>query len=248
MAITYVGGRGAGRAGATSTVNVPINAGLTGGSGTTAAVDDLCVVTVSVGTAARQPACDITAPTGFTALSVQRTTATTYDANVQTCYKILVAGDITAGITIPSTGNNADGQAYTVQVFRGVDLVTPMDTAATYLTGSGVGNQPNPQAITPVTTGAWIVCCGGGAAAAGTTLYTAAYLTNLLRYNGADTNDGTVGSGYYTGWTSGAYDPAAYGGGSTNANNSWGATTIALRPAAAPSFVFNNTLTLMGAG
>src|SRR4030065_820559 len=102
MAITYVGGRGAGRAGATSTVNVPINAGLTGGSGTTAAVDDLCVVTVSVGTAARQPACDITAPTGFTALSVQRTTATTYDANVQTCYKILVAGDITAGNKNPA--------------------------------------------------------------------------------------------------------------------------------------------------
>ena len=248
MAISYVGGRGAGRAGSTSTVVVPINAGLTGGSGSTAAVGDLCVVTVSTATQARAPACNITAPTGFTALTVQRTTATTYDSNVQTCYKILVAGDITAGITIPATGNIADGQGYTIQVFRGVDLSTPMDAAATYLTGSGVGNQPNPQAITPVTTGAWIVCCGGGAAGVGTTLYTAAYLTNFLTYNGADTNDGTVGAGYYTGWTSGAYDPAAFGGGSTNAANSWGATTIALRPAAEAAFTFNNTLTLMGAG
>jgi len=248
MAISYVGGRGAGRAGATSTVNVPISSGLTGGSGSTAIANDLCIVTVSVGTAARAPACDITAPAGFTALTVQRTTATTYDTNVQTCYKILTASDITAGITIPSTGNTADGQAYTVQVFRGVDLTTPMDATATYATGSGVGNQPNPAAITPVTTGAWIVCCGGGAAGTGTTLYTAAYLTNFLTYNGADTNDGTVGSGYYTGWTSGAYDPAAFGGGSTNAANSWGATTIALKPAATVSFVFNNTLCLMGAG
>src|SRR4030065_715873 len=109
MAITYVGGRGAGRAGATSTVNVPINAGLTGGSGTTAAVDDLCIVTVSVGTAARQPALAITTPTGFTALTPQRTTATTYDANVQTCYKILVAGDITAGKNNPPTRKMGGG-------------------------------------------------------------------------------------------------------------------------------------------
>jgi hypothetical protein len=118
-----------------------------------------------------------------------------------------------------------------------------MDATPTYATGSGTDNRPNPAAITPVTAGAWIVCCGGGAAAAGTTLYTAAYLTNLLTYNGADTNDGTVGSGYYTGWTSGAYDPAVFGGGSVNAANSWGATTLALRPAPAAQTLTPGLLT-----
>jgi hypothetical protein len=107
-----------------------------------------------------------------------------------------------------------------------------MDVAATYNTGTGTNNNPDPQPIQPSTEGAWIVLCGGGAASNGATLYTAAYLTNFLSYNGADTSDGTVGAGYYTGWTSGSYNGAAFGGGSTNAANSWGCTSVALRPAA----------------
>lgn len=239
MAIQYVGGRGAGRAGTTSTVVVDISSGLTGGIGTAAAAGDLVVVTNSVGTAARAPALNITTPTGYTALTAQRTTATTYDTNVQTCYKIM-GGTPDTSVTIPGSGNTADGQAYTIQVFRGVDTTTPLDVTPTYATGSGVGNQFNAAAITPVTAGAWILACGGGASATGTTLYTApsGFATGSgiwLSFNGADTNDGTVGAGYYTGWTSGSYDPAAVGGGSTNAANSWGATTIALRPASAAS-------------
>ncbi len=233
MAITYVGGKGAGRAGTTSTVVVDLTTGLTGGSGGAPLADDLVVVTVSTGTQARQPALNITTPTGYTALTAQQTTASTYDTNVQTCYKKMGSTPDTS-VTIPATGNTADGQAYIIQVFRGVDTTTPMDTTATYNTGTGVDNLPDPASILPVTAGAWIVCCGGGAASNGNTAYTAAYLTNLLFYNGVDTNDGQAGCGYYTGWTSGSYDPAKFGGGSVNAANSWGATTIALRPAAEP--------------
>lgn len=202
--------------------------GLTGGSGGAPIEGDLVVVTVSIGTAARAPTTAISTPAGYTALTAQRTTATTYDTNVQTCYKIMTSTPDTA-VTIPASGNNADGISYVIQVFRGVDPTTPMDATPTYATGSGVDSRPDPAAITPVTAGAWIVCCGGGAAATGA-VYTAGYLTNLLTFNGPDTNDGTVGSGYYTGWTSGAYDPAVFGGGSVNAANSWGATTLALRP------------------
>jgi hypothetical protein len=235
MAITYVGGRGAGRANGTSALSVAINSGLSGGSGGAPIEGDLVVVTVSTGTAARAPTLSISTPTGYTALTAQRTTATTYDTNVQTSYKFMGSTPDTT-VTIPASGNAADGQAYTIQVFRGVDPTTPLDVTPTYATGSGANNRPDPAAITPITSGAWIVVCTGGAAATGTTALTASYLTNLLFFNGADTNDGNVASGYYTGWTSGSYDPAVFAGGSVNAANSWGATTIALRPIAAATF------------
>jgi hypothetical protein len=227
-AITYVGGKGAGTAGQGGG-SISLTTGLTGGSGGAPIADDLVVVTVSVGTQARQPTLAISTPTGYTALTPQRTTSTTYDTNVQTSYKKMGSSPDTS-VTIPASGNNADGISYTIQVFRGVDPATPMDVTPTYATGQATNNRPDPAAIQPVTPGAWIVVCGGGAAGIGTTLYTAAYLTNFLTYNGADTNDGTVGTGYYTGWSSGSYDPAVFGGGSVNAANSWGATTIALRP------------------
>lgn len=242
MAITYVGGRSGSRAGATSTVAVAINSGLTGGSGSAAAAGDLVVVTVSVGTAGRAPALNISTPSGYTALTAQRTTATSFDVNVQTCYKVMGSTPDTS-VTIPSTGNVADGQAYTIQVFRGVNPVTPMDVTPTYANQSGVSNIPDPAAITPVTAGAWIVVCAGGAHSA-TTAYTASYLTNFRYANGVDTNDGAVGSGYYTGWTSGAYNPAAFGGGTVNSTFSWGATTLALRPVV----THTNTGVLAGTG
>lgn len=244
MAISYVGGKVAGTAGQGGG-SIAINSGLTGGSGSAAAAGDLVVVTVSVGTAARQPTIAISTPSGYTPLTVQRTTSTTYDTNVQTCYKIMGSTPDTA-VTIPASGNNADGIAYTIQVFRGVSSTTPMDTTATYATGTGVDNLPDGAAITPVTSGAWIVVCGGGAAAAGGT-YAAAALTNFLTANGPDTNDGNVGSGYYTGWTSGAYDPAKFTGGSVNAANSWGCTTIALRPFVAVTHDTTGALTSQGA-
>lgn len=228
MAISYVGGKVAGTAGQGGG-SIDLTTGLEGGSGGAPIAGDLVVVTVSVGTAARAPTIAISTPTGYTALTAQRTTATTYDTNVQTCYKVMTATPDTA-VTIPASGNNADGIAYSIQVFRGVDTTTPMDATATYATGTATNNLPNGAAITPVTSGAWIVVCGGGAAASGGT-YAAAALTNFLTANGPDTNDGNVGAGYFTGWTSGAYDPVVWTGGSANAGNSWGCTTLALRPA-----------------
>jgi hypothetical protein len=229
LAIQYVGGRGGGRAGSTSTLNVAINSGLSGGIGSAALAGDLVIVTIAVGTQERNPSCAVS---GYTALTQQHTTATTYDISVCTSYKIMPDPPDTT-VTIPSTGNSADGQGYEIHVFRGVDPTTPLDgVTPTYATGSGTDNRPNPAAITPSTTGAWIYCGGGGAASTGTTVFTASYLSGFLSHNGADTNDGTAGAGYYSGWTSGSYDPAVWGGGSVNAANSWGATTLVLRPAA----------------
>lgn len=243
VAISYVGGKGAGTAGQGGG-SITLTTGLTGGSGGAPLEDDLVIVTVSVGTAARQPNLAIATPAGYTALPAQRTTSTSVDANVQTSYKVMGASPDTA-VTIPASGNAADGISYAIEVFRGVDPVTPMDVTPTHATGTGT-SVPNPASITPVSSGAWIVVCGGGAAAAGA-VFTAAYLTNFLTFNGADTQDGTVGCGYLT-WPGGTYDPAAFGGGNVNAANGWGATTIALRPAVELSQISGSADMSFGAG
>src|SRR5512139_1560007 len=147
MAITYVGGKGNGTAGQGGG-SIDLTTGLSGGSNTGVSVGDLIIVTVSVGTAGRQPTIAISTPADYVPLTAQRTTATTYDTNVQTCYKFATAGD--TSVTIPASGNNADGIAYTIQVFRGVDATTPMDATATYATGSGTNNLPDPASISPV--------------------------------------------------------------------------------------------------
>jgi hypothetical protein len=231
MAISYVGGVVAGRTGnSNTTIDVSLSSGLTGGSNSGVSAGDLVVVTVSTGTAARSPSVAVTSPATYQNLTAQRTTATTYDTNFQVSYKFMPSTPDSV-VTIPAQGNIADGQAYAVQVFRGVDPSTPLDVTPTYATGSGVNNRPDPASITPITAGAWIVVTGGGASSVGTTLYTNSELTNFLTENGADSIDGTVGVGYYTSWTSGAYDPIVFGGGGVAGANSWGATTIALRPA-----------------
>lgn len=229
MTISYVGGVASSRAGSTSTTTQSLTS-LTGGSDSSPSEGDLVVVTVAVGSQGRNPSCAISSwSTIGTQLNV---TPTTYDTSLQVSYKFMTSSPDTQ-ITIPSSGNIADGQAWCVHVFRGVDPTTPLDVTPQSATGSGTNSRPDGPAITPTTEGAWIVLCGGGAASNNTTAYTApsGYATNWRTANGADTNDGGACSGYYTGWTSGSHDPAAVGGGSVNSANSWCAWTIALRPA-----------------
>jgi hypothetical protein len=227
MAIDYVGGQTAGRTNASSAVSV--NFALTGGLASTPAAGDLVIVTAVTGSAAGNPAMAVTTPTGYTALGQLNQSAVTADTSMNVSYKIM-GGTPDTAVTIPGTGNNAFGEAYTIQVFRGVDATTPMDTTAISAGGTGTG-RPNPGSITPVTAGAWVVICGGGAAGTGAN-YTAPanFTTDFLTTFGTDTTDAMVGSGYWSGWTSGAVDPAVYTGGTTGANDSWTAYTLALRP------------------
>lgn len=228
--IGYVGGQVGGRAGSTSTANV--NFALTGGdvgfASATPQVGDYVVITVVVGSQARNPACAIS---GYTALGLLNSAAATQDTSLDVSYKRMTATPDTS-FTLPSTGNVADAQRYTIQVFRNVDPTTPLDVTPVSATGSATG-RPNPGSITPSTSGAYVLICAGGGAATGAA-YTAPanYTTNFLTGSTADTNDAMVGSGYRA-WTSGAEDPAVYTGGTTNATDSWCAYTIALRPAPA---------------
>lgn len=214
MAIQYVGGQVAGRANGSAALSV--NFALTGGLEAAPADGDLVIVTAVTGSAAGNPAMAVTTPADYTALGQLNQSAATNDTSLNVSYKRMGASPDTA-VTIPGTGNNAFGQAYSIQVFRGVDATSPMDVAAVSAGGTGTG-RPNPASIAPTTAGAWVVICGGGAAGTGAN-YTAPanFTVDFLTASGADTTDAMVGSGYWDGWTSGAVDPAAYTGGTTNA-------------------------------
>jgi hypothetical protein len=228
MAISYVGGQTAGRANPTSALSV--NFALTGGSDAAPLAGDLVVVCCVTGSAAGNPAMAVTTPTGYTALGQLNQSAQTNDTSLDVSYKIMTATPDTA-VTIPGTTNNAWAEAYSIQVFRGVDATTPMDVTAVSAGNTGTG-RPDPATIAFATAGAWTVICGGGAAGTGAN-YTAPanYTTNFVTATGADTTDAMVGSGYNTA-PGASENPAAYTGGTTGATDSWAAYTLALRPAA----------------
>ena len=237
MAIQFVGGTGAGRAGSTSTASQSLTS-LTGGIASAPAEGDLVIVVVATASQGRNPSCAIS---GWNTIGTQlNVTTQTYDVSLQVSYKFMGSTPDTS-VTIPSTGNIDDGQSRRVLVFRGVDPTTPFDVSPVSATGTGT-TRFNAPAITPTTAGAWIAIFGGGSAAASTTaLGTPSGISGWGAYNGADINDGSAGGGYYDGWTSGSYDPAApTTGGSVNTANSWAAWTIALRPKAP-----NNYFTLI---
>jgi len=228
MAIQYVGGQVGGRAGSTSTTNITFS--LTGGLASTPSEGDLILIGVMVGTQGRNPSCAIS---GYSTVGTQlNVTSTTYDTSLQVSY--LFAGATPPTIfTLPSTGNIADAQSYVVQVWRGVDSTTPFDVTSVSNNGTAT-TRANPASITPTTSGAVVVAMGGGCASTAAT-YTSSDLSAFLTNRTNDTNDSSIGGGYIE-WTSGAVDPAVWGGGNVNSANSWASWTMALRPAAVGSF------------
>lgn len=234
MGLQYVGGVEGGRAGATGTTSQSLSGTLAGGLASSPAAGDLVVITISAASAS-----------GFapTTLAVSGWTNGTFRANTgvanysyqQVSYKRMTSTPDTS-ITIPSSGNARNAQRWTVQVFRGVDSTTPLDVTTVYASGTASG-RPNPGAVTPATAGAWIIWTGASAAATGVA-FTApsGFSTNWLGKTQSDTYDVTQGAGYYTGWTSGSYDPAAItAGGTTGSTDSWVAETLVLRPAPDPT-------------
>lgn len=119
------------------------------------------------------------------------------------------------------------------QAWRGVDLSTPLDVAATKAPTNGPNTvTADPPSITPSTSGAVIVVAGafgdGGEQSitgwTGLSAVTAQYRSPLAIVGGA--------MAYYE-WSSGAYDPAAWSisGPAPVTNSGASAITLALRPA-----------------
>lgn len=233
--ITYVGGQVGGFAGTTSAQTITF--ALTGGEDSVPAANDLVIITYSVGsTADRSLAIRNTGATDYTLMGSELYQNDTFDSNQRTAYRFMPSTPETQFLLTETvsggTGNIADAGEYTVHVFRGVDLATPMDVAVV-TTGGINASAVNAASITPTTSGAWIYVAGAAASGTGSTM-TSSDLTAFSAGSTADTNDISLGAGYKV-WTSGAFDPAAYGNipGGTTAN-SWTAVTAALRPSATP--------------
>jgi hypothetical protein len=167
-------------------------------------------------------------------------TPPTYSNDGNDCQQLVqykfMTGTPDTSLTPVATDSTNRGVAGNIMAFRGVNLTTPIDVAATTATGVD-GHSANSPAITPTTTGAVIlVAATGGVTNANATWTAPAGLesdTNNFAVSGASSGvaRGLAAMGFVR-WTGGAYDPAAFGvGGTTNANDSWSAASVALRPA-----------------
>ena len=229
MGLVYVGGVAGGRAGSTSTTTQSISGTLTGGIASSPSEGDLVIIKISAAGASGYT-CSTLAVSSWTNGTFRSNTGATYYSYQQYSYKFMGSTPDTE-ITIPSSGATRNAQRWAVHVFRNVDTTTPLDVTTVYASGTASG-RPNPGAITPATTGAWILWLGSSAAATGAA-YTAPtdFATNWLGDTQSDNYDCMDGFGYYTGWSSGQYDPAAItAGGTTNAADTWVAETVVLRP------------------
>ena len=228
--IQYVGGYVQGFAGTSGNLTITLTS-LTGGLASSPAAGDLVIVYFGAGSVQ-----DINLiVSGYTEI-VELYSDDTYDTNLAVARKFMGATPDTSFTLTAASGNTTptgtldNAGAVAVQVWRGVDSVTPFDVTRTTATGTNTV-LCNPPAITPTTNGAIIVSGGAGAHNAGLQTFSSLDLTAFLSAAGNDVNDATIGLGYHV-WTSGSFDPAAFTfSGSDSTSFSWAAVTLALRPA-----------------
>lgn len=226
--IQYVGGVTSTRTGndGVTTHNVSLTS-LTGGIGTQPAAGDIVIVAYT----------DCTSVDRDMAVSGYTEVADLYQNDVDDCnmgvfYKVM-SGSPDTSVNITVFPNLNANHSSVIQVFRGVNTTTPMDVAAT-TAGAVSSGVPNPPSITPVTAGAVVVGIGayGAQWALGTALTSA--LTNFITRrttSAPSTNRANgIGMGWTGPWSSGAVNPAAFGGGTTDSDASWNAVCMALRP------------------
>ena len=225
MAISYVGGTTA--TFAASAANVSLT-GLTGGSDAAAATGDLvCVVSGAPETADTNVS---VTTTGYT--NTELYADDTRDANGVFAYKFMGATPDTT-VTVPATSASTVRGSVVVRVYRGVDQTTPMDVALTTATGAN-GDRANSPSITPVTTGAMILAAGFATNPASTsgTATGPSNMADFVKVVGVGTGRSSIAGMASQAWSGGAFDPNAWTATTNNANDSWVAFTVALRPAA----------------
>lgn len=226
MALQYVGGNTGTKAGATSGNSTVSLTALTGGLASSASAGDIVIAVFATGSIADRTLSITDGTNAYTLINTELYANSTNDTNLRVAYKVLTGAD--ASVTFGPTGNAADAASMAVHVWRGVDTATPLDVASISATGTGTG-RPNPAAITPLTPGAIVIVAAGSAAAAGA-IFISTDLSNFRTATSIGTYDAMVGIGSKS-WTSGAFDPAQFGGGTTGTGDSWAAITLVLRPA-----------------
>ena len=156
----------------------------------------------------------------------------TRDANGVFAYKIM-GGTPDTTVAIPATSASTVRGSVVARVYRGVDQTTPIDVAVTTATGAN-GDRANSPSITPVTAGAKILALGFATNPASTsgTATGPANMADFITVVGSGSGRSSIAGMASQDWTSGAFDPAAWTATTNNANDSWVAFTVALRPAA----------------
>lgn len=223
--LRYVGGNSRtipASSGATNTLSLTA---LTGGIGTAARAGDIVIAAFATGSNTDRTLSITDGTNAYTLIGTELyANGTANDTNLRVAYKRLTAADAT--VSFGPTGNTADAGTAVVHVWRGSNAATPLDVAASTVTGTATG-RPNPPSITPVTAGSKIIIIGAAAAATAAS-FTAAYLSNLVQITNAGAFDSALAIGSVN-WTSGAYDGAQFTGGTTGAGDSWASVAIALR-------------------
>lgn len=233
-ALQYVGGASATGTGATYNVSLT---GLSGGIGSSAAAGDLVIVVTGWASAADGDPGVTTA--GYTEV-YDLFGNDTRDANLSVNWKIM-SGTPDTSVTVSGFNNAANGGATVVHVWRGADQTTPMDVAAPAGATGNNGALPDSPAITPVTSGAYVLTVGLGTGAAAPTVFTApSGYVNAVSAAGAGSTMGAVAAIASVAWAGGAVDPGAWTG-TTGTTDSRAAGTLALRPAVDSLSVTTNT-------
>lgn len=233
MAISFVGSFGDAVASSDTTFNF---SSLKDSSNGTPTLQEGDLVLVHVNNRNTTNSAPVVLTSGYSSVYANIYENDTNDTNLSTFYKFMGATPDTS-VTVESLGFS-NVAAACIQVLRGVDQTTPFDgVTPTSATGTDIGHPDSPS-ITPSTAGAWIVAVG--AVAAGTGAGDTIPLTNPANLDsttnffvtGSNTRS-EVGAGLFSGWTSGAFNPGAFGGGGQGAvtNQSWGAVTFVLKPA-----------------
>ena len=222
--ITLVGSRAVSWAGTLSDSVISLT-GLTGGTDSAPIEGDLVIFQYSVGSNSGTPSISVVT-SGYTNLISSQFANDSYDTTQIGGRKFMGSTPDTS-ITMSSTTSTSFGGSASIIVLRGVNQTTPLDVAVTVATGINTG-RPTPPAITPVTSGAWIVCMASSGSVA-PALFTSD-LPNFITAFAGDSVSNATGAGAQE-WAGGTFTPTQWGGNNTSSNSSWCAFTAAFRPA-----------------
>lgn len=223
--LVFVGGSAVAFEGTTSTTNVSLTS-LTGGVASAPAEGDIVVVVYTFSSTDDTDRDVIV--TGYSELC-DLFANDSVEAQFGVFYKKMTATPDTV-VNVGQTYSTGQDGSVAIHVWRGADQTTPIDVATTTATGINTG-LANPPSVTPVTAGAVVLACGGAGASAtfGTLTHS---LDNVFSAVGTG-QSGVSGIASYGDWTSGAYNPAAFGKSGADATvYAWAAASVVLRPAA----------------
>ncbi len=216
-----------------SSTNYTLNVGsLSGGIASSPAAGDLIVICNGLTWTSNISGNSGVVTSGFTQLTALYSNDTR-DAIMWVSYKIAAGNE--GNITLRANGSDSTYASCGIaHVWRNVNQTTPIDVTTTTATGTNA-SRPNVPSVTPVTQGAVVLGCGYGTRAndGGAALTAPSGVTEVVQAINAATAaaGGAAVVAAYRSWMSGAYDMAAFTGGSSSTSDSWCAAAVVIRPA-----------------